>query len=832
MAFLKIAWRNILRNYRRSIITILAIAVGFAGLIFAQGLFEGEKSQMLRNSITIFTGHIQLHEKGFVDDPAVTKRIHDFALIEQELRANSNIESYSPRVEGGGLLATENKSMGGFILGISPDRELNTSTISKAIISGRYLAENDTNKAMIGAQLAEKMQLSVGGQIIVLTQAVDGAIAAQKYEIVGIYDTRVEELDGFSLMITLPDAQDLYSLGSDITGVTLKVKNPDILDQTIAELKPFETKGLEIDKWEKFLPEIYTEIVTNKLSFRLMLFIMLVIMAIGIANTISMSMIEREREFGMMMALGTRNTQIFAMAVYESVLLGVSGSVVGSVAGFAINNYYRINGIDFSAYMEVMEMLPGLSPVIYIALEPSFFITTSMWVIAITLLASISPALRASRLEPIEAIHGLHRQSNAQSIPDKLLPVKDIFFLMAWRNIIRNRNRSLITILAIGAGLAGTIFFYSLLNGIVSQMITNTTRYMIGDMQVMDAKYRNDKSPQYTVKNLKDVEEALSQNKDVKIYVNRVEQEAILSSTENSFSVIMLGIEPEKEKRFSRFNEIIKEGRYLGANEKNGILLGDKLAQKLKVAVGDKVVLMSQDSMGSVSSESFRLVGIFDTGADSFDGALAVINIETAKSMLVMDGVSVVMMNVNNRNAIDKIEADLSTQLSNSGNLILSWKDVSPLLEQFILFARDSLNIIAAVIFGVTIFSVINTIFISIIERTREFGLMSALGTNRRRVVWIVFLESLILSALGVIAGNIMGAIITMLLTVFGFDLRVLTPGASMEYMGVGLVIYPVYSVETVIYPSVVIFILSLLTCLYPAWRAASLDPVKALRHV
>ncbi len=836
MTFLKIAWRNLFRNYRRSSITLLAIAIGVAGIIFTQGYFGGTNAQMIDGATALFSGQIQMHAKGFMEEPALSKRIRDPQELERLLLENPNVQAVAPRVESQGLLSSADKSMGMMLMGVDPAKEVRVTTLYKAVVAGRYLEPGDTGKILLDKRAAERLKVGIGESLVLLTQAADGSMGTQKFELVGLTDLGAEEL----AFIPLRDAQELWVLGSSVTSYALRLKDRNRLEKTLAELKPLESRGLEIHSWEKFLPTIASDVKMHNTFLGFILMVAFLVVGLGIMNTISMSVMGRTREFGIMMALGTSRRLIFRIVLYESLLLGIIGILVGSIAGFGLNYYYSVKGINYAAYSEAMRMMPGIPTVLYNQVAYSHFLSTAVWVLGITLLVSLFPAMRAARLEPVEAIHDVVRATSnprIASLWDRIshliFPGRAILLLMAWRNLTRNTGRTLILLLAIGLALGSMIFFYSIIHGFYERMIDNSTRYLTGDIQIAREGFFSERTPTSVLQETEKVKEVLNKEKAVRAYALRIESEAILSTAESTLNILLVGIDPKTDGQITGLEKEIKEGSYLLETDKNSILLGEKIASKLKVTVGDKVVVMAQDSQGGLSSEAYRVKGIIRTGVESFDETLVMVPLKSVQSLLAMEGVSNAIVKLRSQSLVEKTKLSIKKQLAGTGNQVATWKELMPMMEQLIALLNVVLDLWTTVVFIIVLLGVMNTLLMGVMERTREFGMMTALGTRRYQVVLLVLLESFFTGLVGLLAGNFFGYLLLQVTGVTGFDMAFFSPGVTYKDIpGMVTVIYPEFSFREALYPSLMLFVFTLIAGLYPAWRAASVVPMKALRHV
>lgn len=839
MIFLKIAWRSITRNTRRSLITLIAVSIAVMGLIYIQAQVNGENTQVITNSTEILSGQIQVHKKGFIDDPLLSKRIKEPQKVSEILEKEANIKAFTPRIESGGLLSTGDKSIASSIMGIRPSSEMSVTTMYKGVMpGGRYLTDDDTGKIVLGKRIAEKLNAKEGDKVIILTQAADGSIGAGRYELVGRLDTGMEEVDDMAAFITLKDAQELFSTGDEVSGFAMSLKNKEKMAETIKNLKPLEDMGLENDPWQKLVPFLVTVQNLHRATLNFFLFIVFFIIGIGLMNTIYMSTLERTREFGIMLAVGTTPGQLVRIVMYEALLLGGLGVLLGSLFGLALTGYFAYYGIDLSGYGEETLKIAALSDRLYPIMEPSHFISTSVWVFIITLVVSIYPAIKASRIEPVSAIRGISTavfyniriNKLWERVFGSIFGEKNIFLHMAWHNLTRNTTRSLITIVAITVGLGSMMFFYALVDGLYEQMINNSTKYISGDLQISTKEYRDNPSPSVSINNPDEVIKLLSAQKDI-IFAPRVQSEALLSTAEKSVGIFFIGIDLERDKKISGFEKSLVEGKFLDPNDKRGIVLGSKMAEKLNMSVGNKVVIMAQDNSGEMNSEAYTIRGIIKTGVDGVDGALVLSNLGSAQSLLGITSISTIMLKIHDKYNADEIKQTLLPQIHGLGNDIYTWRELMPILDAMIGKRQVAMNIILVIIFGVILLGAMNTILMSVMERTKEFGMMMALGTQRSNIVKLVLYELFILGVIGVVLGNVIGLMIVGYFS-GGIDLAVLSPGISMsKYPGGESVIIPIVTASAILTASAIMFVMTLLIGLYPAWKAASLEPVEAMRH-
>ncbi len=405
--FLRMAWRNVLRNWRRSLLTVGSIAVGLAGLIFIWACVEGTNEHMISSSVDNLTGHLQVHRRGFYKDRNLYFALDDPRGIMARLSRFRGISGMAERIEGKVFLLFQERSTAAVLIGIEPSEEAKVTSLWKAVSVGRYLQTSDTSAILIGKIMSRQLKANLGDEISVITQAADGSIGAARYKVVGIYSSAGS--DGLSLkyaFINLNAARDLFSLWGRSTGIVIKAKNrimvPFLLNAVINTLG---SQDVEVMDWWQLAPDLVNSYNMRQVFAYLTLLTVFLIVASGITNTILMSVTERMREFGIMMALGTRGYQIIIIIMLESLFLGAVSIILGGAVGSAVVSICAINGISFTHYANYLEAGDMSFPlVVYPLLTFERLFVLSAIVLLVSVLAAVYPAIKAARLKPIAAI--------------------------------------------------------------------------------------------------------------------------------------------------------------------------------------------------------------------------------------------------------------------------------------------------------------------------------------------------------------------------------------------------------------------------------------------
>jgi putative ABC transport system permease protein len=405
MLFFNMAWRNVWRNRRRSLLTVLAIALGLTFTIFMRGIGDGFHDQMVDNSVRAEIGHIQIHRSGYHDDPELNKTLPDLEAVTKAIRSLPGLRGYSLRVLGSGLASTAENSNGVQILGVDPTQEQTVTTIQNAIAQGQYLANGMQRPILLGERLAAHLKASLDDKVVLLVQAADGSMGAQLFRVAGIFRSGSPEMDEGIVFILRSDAQTLFTLGDRMTEAALLLQSSRQVPSALEALQKGLTGApLEVLPWWQVEPFLQQFIQIDDAFFYIIVLIFFVVISIGILNTIMMSIFERVGEFGVMMALGTKPRQIIKLVVEEALALGLVGIVAGTLIGSALTQYFARHGINLSSFSAGAAALGITTSRVYSELTLANLVYSNLAVFAVVLLVSLYPAFHAARLRPVEAI--------------------------------------------------------------------------------------------------------------------------------------------------------------------------------------------------------------------------------------------------------------------------------------------------------------------------------------------------------------------------------------------------------------------------------------------
>lgn len=835
MQLLNLAWRNLMRNPRRTALTLVAFAVGVAALVFAWSVFDGSNAQMINNMTGNYTGYVQIHGRGYTDDPSVDRAFAAQELAVLKPHAIAGVAAMSPRMESMALLSSDSNSRGLLLIGVDPERETQVTALHKKLIAGAYFTPGATGGILVGKSLAKVLAVGIGGEVAVLTQGMQGSIGAQRYHVLGIYDTQNDMVDGMQAFISLDDASTLLSSPGQITTVAIKLQDRDQTDAVVQQIAAQLGDQFEVEGWQKLLPEVAQSVDFHESVGKVITLILFSIVALGVANTVLMSVVERLREFGVMMAVGTSARQIFRIIIYEGLLLGLLGFGIGLAIGYALVSYFGVHGLSFSKQADAVQVMPGVTRILYphLSLARMFYISTAVLLVIIA--SSLYPAWKIARMLPLQAMRGLFSGDHAQEAPDETAPVapgwgRSLLPTLAVRNLSRYPMRTWLTTLAITFGLGAFVFVGGIANGFYRQIVDNATGMVTGDAQIQLKGFKDDPKPSLALPNGKQLLHDLQNTAGISGASARVQTTAMITSPAKSLPILMIGVNPETETQVTFLDKSVKEGRYLQAGKDKEIVIGRKLAELLHVRLGERVVVMAQDVQGNLVSEAFVVAGMFYTGSHSFDDVMGHINLHAAQKMLGMgEGITNIALRMQGAEdeQRDPVLRQVAAILPPGDVRLLTWQELVPAVAQMNVIFKRSLTILLVIVLLMVSVVITNTVLMSVIERTREFGTMLALGSRPGFIVRLVQCESGLLGLLGTLCGLAFGTLLV-LMHMNGVNMKM--HGAAIP--GVTNIIYPKLSLMVLAVPGVLLPILALLAAIYPALRASRLDPVRAMRHV
>jgi ABC-type lipoprotein release transport system permease subunit len=408
MRLAKLAIRNLFRNLRRTLITVSAIGTGLALVMLMVGLQTGSYADMLRVAVSTMAGHVVVQADGWQEERETEQLLPEAAEVTQQLEAAFPGATVTPRLYLGGLVTSPYNSAGVMLRGVVPSAEAAVDTLDDKIVKGEWLPDDDDKGIVIGAKLAESLQVAPGDKVVYMGQTEDqDEMVSRMFRVRGVFRSGGVELDSMVVLVTLGAAQALIEKSDVAHQVALHIPDPENspqAQQRVASL--VGGPGVDVLEWPDALPELVHFIDLDRVSGDVMMAVMGLIVAMGVLNTVLMSVLERTKEFGVLMAIGMRPRRLAWLVLLESFFLGVFGAIAGLMLGVLLVWYLVTYGIDYSAYMGESLEIEGLvlSTHMFGGWDFERMGAYVVGTIFVTVLAGVYPALHLSRLEPVEAL--------------------------------------------------------------------------------------------------------------------------------------------------------------------------------------------------------------------------------------------------------------------------------------------------------------------------------------------------------------------------------------------------------------------------------------------
>lgn len=401
MNYFKMAYRNLGRHRRRSILSGLALAMGTALLMFIAAFFQGEMRNAMEVTLRLNSGHIQVRDADYDPDKlsvAWEYLIENPEQVAAQIEALDQVQAATPRLFASGIVSVRDDSSGVEIMGIVPDSEANDPY---HLVAGNFVTMEDRDGILIGHPLAESLGLEVGDELTLLVNTSDGNVDEQRFRVRGIFTTGTTAYDKGIVLLPLAKAQTFSGAQNHASMIFILLKDREQADAVAAAIP---SQSFQVKTWQE-LNELL--VLINDFSNAYITFVNLIVLGVTatvIVNTLLMSVFERTREIGILSAIGMKGRQIVSLFLAEASLLALGGITVGALAGWALSAYFGRVGIYFGDLGISGDMLLQDRIYPYLTLDSAISLIITAFII--TVLASLYPARMASRMEPVEALHG------------------------------------------------------------------------------------------------------------------------------------------------------------------------------------------------------------------------------------------------------------------------------------------------------------------------------------------------------------------------------------------------------------------------------------------
>ena len=403
---IKIAWRNIWRNRKRTMITISSVTLAVVLAIFMRSFQEGTYEIMVETAVGKFSGYVQVHQKDYWNDKTIDNGMVVNKQLIKTIKSIDDINDVNLRLESFSLASNKMNTKGTMIMGVEPAKEDAMIGLKNKIVKGEYINANDQS-ILLGSGLAKYLDIDVGDTLVLLGQGHWGQSAINAYPVKGIVKIPSPILDKQVIFMPLLLAQSYFSFENGVTSVVVIFEDPDHTEEVSAAINAvIDTTQYQAMTWQKMIPELIQQIEGDKAGGIIMIAILYMIIAFGVFGTVLMMTEERKREFAVMVSIGMQKKKLMLISFYETLMMNSVGIVAGILLTIPIVYYYKINPITLTGEMaESMEQF-GIEAVLPTALDFNIFLNNTLIIIVITGIAAIYPLFSILKMNVIKSLRG------------------------------------------------------------------------------------------------------------------------------------------------------------------------------------------------------------------------------------------------------------------------------------------------------------------------------------------------------------------------------------------------------------------------------------------
>ena len=408
MLIFRLAWRSLWRNRRRTIITVSSIALGITLALFLISMAEGMYKKLIDDAVRMNAGHVTVENREYARAPSVDLVVPSVSAIESLARKIPAVISIKVLINGQAMISTGSGSVGVGLIGVDPRLEKAVSPLARTITSGRYIRADDERGVMIGSGIADRLELEPGMKLVVTCNDSAGELVNEMLRVTGIFSTGMEEADGYLIQVPLSVARRIFRLGDDeATQVGMVLSSPGLQKEVIHLLKEQLAPGnLTVLPWQEVMPDLAGFMAVDKGSNYVFQGIIIFLLSFTILNTILMSVLERNREFATLLALGTSPSLLRTQVLIETMLIGLLGCGLGLGIGGSISCYFHIHGLDLQSLFGENLTITGFAvdPVIYNYIGIDLFAWLGGLVFFLTMCIGLYPAFKSTRISVVDVL--------------------------------------------------------------------------------------------------------------------------------------------------------------------------------------------------------------------------------------------------------------------------------------------------------------------------------------------------------------------------------------------------------------------------------------------
>lgn len=371
--------------------------------ILLDSVKEGMLVKMQENVVSFYSGAVQVHQKGYWDEKTLENSFEYDPSLVSKINSNPGVHSTTARLESFALVASDRYTRGCLVVGIEPGQEIQVTSLDKKIIAGSYLTELDQS-VLLGEGLADYLRLSVGDTLVIIGQGYHGVSAAGKYSVKGLIKFASPDLNRSMVYLPLKLSQHLFGAPDRVTALVLDIDNVNDAEQIESQLIQTLGHTYEVMSWKNLMPELNQVIEGERAENVIFLFVLYILIAFGIFGTVLMMTVERQYEFGVLVAIGMRKLKLSSVVILENIIISILGALAGTLLSVPVVLYFYKFPVRLSGELEKAYENFGFEPIFYFSIEPVIFYRQTLIVFCIALLLSIYPLLKITRLEPVTAM--------------------------------------------------------------------------------------------------------------------------------------------------------------------------------------------------------------------------------------------------------------------------------------------------------------------------------------------------------------------------------------------------------------------------------------------
>jgi ABC-type lipoprotein release transport system permease subunit len=400
---LQLAWRNLWRNPNRSLITMASVWCAVVLAVAMSSLQKGVFDHLIANVVSFYSGYAQVHRAGYQSEQTLENSFPLTDSIQNAVLSSPGVAAATPRLEAFALASTGEKTKGCLVTGIAPETEDLVTRLKSKVIAGEYL-QDSSQVILLAEGLAKRLQSSIGDTVVLLGQGYYGATAAGKYAVGGILHFGSPELNDQVVFLPLALAQHWLDASGLATTLVISPENPEKTEEVAAQLRASLPADFETLTWQEMMPDIQEHIKTDTASSTIILAVLYLLISFGIFATLLMMLAERQREFGMLVALGMKKLQLARMVLFESVFITLTGCLFGILVSIPLVWWLKEHPIRITGEMAEAYEKFGFEAIFPASFTPSVFWNQALAVLTIGLLLALYPVVKVLFLKPVEAM--------------------------------------------------------------------------------------------------------------------------------------------------------------------------------------------------------------------------------------------------------------------------------------------------------------------------------------------------------------------------------------------------------------------------------------------